>query len=86
MQDRAAEAVQPGDLQRVAVAQQAQHVVELWTAGLGAAGVVDVDVVAGDAGALQRVDLVIWILVSGRDARVAEEHVSKIRDRPVDPS
>jgi hypothetical protein len=39
--------------------------------------VVDVDVAAGDAGALQRVDLVIWVLVSGGDARVALEHVSK---------
>jgi hypothetical protein len=65
---------------------QPQHVVELRAAGLGAAGVVDVDVVASDACALQRVDLMIWVLVSGRDAGVAEEHVSKIRDGPASSS
>lgn len=86
MEDRAAEAVQPRDLQRVAVTQQAEHVVELWAAGLGAAGVVDVDVFTGDAGALQRVDLMVGVLVSSRDARVAEEHASKIRDRPAGSS
>ena len=43
VQHGAAEAVQACDLQRVAVAQQAQHIVELRTAGLGTAGVVDVD-------------------------------------------
>ena len=68
MQDRPAEAVQPGDLQCVAVAQQAEQVVELWAAALRAAGVVDVDVFAADARALQRVDLVIGALVSGRGA------------------
>jgi hypothetical protein len=35
---------------------------------------VDVDVVVGDAGAAKRVDLVVGVLVSGRDARVSEEH------------
>jgi hypothetical protein len=36
--------------------------------------VVDVDVVLGDAGAPQRVDLVVGVLVSGVDAGVAEQH------------
>jgi hypothetical protein len=74
VQDRSAEAVQSRDFQRVAVAQEPQDVVELRAAGLGAAGVVDVDVVIGDAGAAQRVDLVAGILVGRRDAGVAEEH------------
>jgi hypothetical protein len=42
--------------------------------------------VASDARALQRVYLVIGVLVSGRDPRVAEEHASKILDRLADPS
>ena len=74
MQDRSAEAVQSRDLQRVAVAEEPKDVVELRAAGLGAARVVDVDVVMGDAGAAQRVDLVAGVLVGGRDAGVAEEH------------
>jgi hypothetical protein len=45
-----------------------------------------VDVVASDAGSLQGVDLMIGVLVSGRDARVAKEHASKIRHQPVSPS
>jgi hypothetical protein len=43
VQDRSAEAVQARDLQRVAVAQQSQDRVELRSAGLRAAGVVDVE-------------------------------------------
>jgi hypothetical protein len=73
VQDRAAEAIETGDLQRVAVAQDPRDLVELGTAGFGAAGVVEVDVVRVDAGAFERVDLVVGILVSGRDSRVAEQ-------------
>ena len=47
VQDRTAETVEAGDLQRVALAQHAQDNIELWAAGLRAAGVVDVDVRAG---------------------------------------
>jgi hypothetical protein len=65
VQDRSAEAVQARDLQRVAVAQQAQDDVDLRAAGLRAAGMVDVNVAVGDAGATERVDLVVGILVSG---------------------
>jgi len=46
VQDRPAEAIQPGDFQRVAVAQEPKDGVELGSAGLGAARVVDVDVVS----------------------------------------
>ena len=60
VQDRAAEPVQPGDLQGVAGAQQLQHEVELGPGGLGPAGGVDVDVGGGDAGPGQGVDLVGW--------------------------
>jgi len=69
VQDRAAEAVQSRDLQCVALAQDPQDDVELRAAGLRAAGVVNVDVTRGDAGASERIDLVLGILVGRRDAR-----------------
>src|SRR5450755_1293059 len=78
MQDRPTEAVQSGDLQRVAVAKHTQNLVESGAARLRAARMVNVDVLLGYAGAPQRVDLVVRILVSGRDARVAEQHASRI--------
>jgi hypothetical protein len=71
VKDRSAEAVQPRDLQRVAISQQPQDDVELRSAGFRAAGVVDVDVVGGDVGAAERVDLMVGVLVSGGDAGVA---------------
>jgi hypothetical protein len=74
VQDRSAEAVQPRDLQGVAVAEYTEDVVELRSAGLRAAGVVDVDVLVGDAGAVERVHLVVGVLVGGRDAGVTEQH------------
>jgi hypothetical protein len=74
MQDRAAEAVKPCDLERVAVAQHPQEGVELGPAGLGAASVIDINVLGGHAGADERVDLVVRVLLGGRDARVPEEH------------
>jgi hypothetical protein len=82
VQDRSAEAVQSRDLQRVAIAQQPQDDVELRSAGLRAARVVDVDVVMGDAGATERVDLVVGILVTGRDAGIAEDHSVENTDWP----
>jgi hypothetical protein len=42
--------------------------------------VVDVDVLLGDAGAPQRIELVVGILVGDRDARVAEQNPSRIPD------
>ena len=51
MQNRAAEPVQPRDLECVAFAQKAQQVVELRAAGLRAAGAVEMYVLASDAGA-----------------------------------
>jgi hypothetical protein len=68
------------DLQRVAVAKQTQNLVEPRTARSRADRVVDVDVLLGDAGAPQRVELVVGILVGGRDARVAEQNPSRIPD------
>ncbi|MFF1717965.1 hypothetical protein [Streptomyces sviceus] len=41
---------------------------------------VDVDVVAVDAGPKQGVDLVTGVLVGGRDASAADEHVSESTD------
>ncbi len=55
MQDRTAETIEAGELQRVAFAQHAQNGIELWAAGPRAAGVVDVDVSLGHASALERV-------------------------------
>ncbi len=86
MQNRPAEAVQSGDLQRVAIAKHTQNLVESGAARLRAARVVKVDVLLGHAGAPQRVDLVVRILVSGRNARVAEQHASRIPDGPQLPS
>jgi len=40
---------------------------------------VNVDVLLGYAGAPQRVDLVVWILVSGRDARTRAARVENTR-------
>lgn len=74
MQDRTPETVEAGDLQRVAFAQHAQDDIELWAASLRAAGLVDVDVSLGHASALERVDLVVGVLVSGGDPLVAEQH------------
>jgi hypothetical protein len=74
VQDRTPETVEAGDLQRVAFAQDAQDDIELWAAGLRAAGVVDVDVSLRHASAVERVDLVVGVLVSGGDPRVAEQH------------
>jgi hypothetical protein len=47
--------------------------VELRSAGLGAAGVIDVDVLGGHASAEERVDPVVRVLLGGPDARVSEE-------------
>lgn len=58
MQDGAAEAVQSGDDQGVASAQVSPGLVELWSAGLGPAGVVEVDICRCDASAVQCVGLV----------------------------
>ena len=41
------------------------------------------DVLVGNAGPAQRVDLVIRVLVAGRDAGVADQHVSTISDGEV---
>ena len=74
VQDRAPEPIQSRDLECVAVAKQLEQLVELWAARLGAAGAVDVDRVLSDASPQECVDLVVGVLVSGRDARVAEDH------------
>jgi len=76
VQHGAAEPVQAGDLERVAGAEQLEDQVELWPAGLGAAGGIEVDVVPRDAGPQQGVDLVVGVLVGGGDPRVAEQHPS----------
>lgn len=82
MQDRSAQTVQPRDLQRVARAEESKEDVQLGAAGLGVAGVVDVDVIRGHAGTAKDVDLVIGVLVGPRDTRVAEGTASKIADSP----
>jgi hypothetical protein len=42
----------------------------------GAAGVVDMDVVPGDAGPQQGVGLVVGVLLGGGDPRVPDQHLS----------
>src|SRR5450755_3921072 len=74
MQDRATEAIKPCDLECVAITQHPQDGVERRPAGLGAAGVINIDVLGGHAGVEERVDLVVRVLLGGRDARVSEEH------------
>jgi hypothetical protein len=55
------------DLQRVAIAKQKQNLVEPRTARFRAACVVNEDVLPGDAGAPQRVELVVgWSAVETR--------------------
>ena len=65
MKDRSTEAIESRDLEGVAVAEDPQDLVEPGPAGFRAAGVVDVDVVLGDPGALERVDLMVGILLGG---------------------
>ena len=72
----AAEPVQAGYDEGVAGAQVAQEQVELWAAGFGAACSVEVDVVSGDAGAAQGVELVGGVLLVGGDACVPEQQPS----------
>jgi hypothetical protein len=78
MQDRPAEAVEPRDLQRVAIAKQTQKLVEPGAARLRAARVVNVDVLLGDAGAAQRVDLVVGD--SGRRSRRARSRGAPVEN------
>nr|WP_131736091.1 ATP-binding protein [Actinomadura roseirufa] len=77
MQHRPGQPVQAGHLQRVTLAQQLQHQIELRARGLRAGRLVEIDVLAGHSSPQERVDLVVGILVGGRHPRVAEEHASK---------
>ncbi len=77
VQDGAGESVEPGDLQRVAGPQQLQHEVELRPGCLRATRGVDVDIAPLHPVLQERVDLMIGILVHGRDPSVAEEHTSE---------
>jgi hypothetical protein len=72
--DRPAETIQTGDLQRVAITKHTQNLVELRSARLRSAGMVNVDVFLTYASATQSVDLMVRILLGGRDAGVAKEH------------
>lgn len=82
MQQGAAEPVEAGDLERVASTQQLHHEVELRPGRLGTGRDVEVDIASGDAGAQQRVDLVVGVLVRGRDPRVADQHGAGIYRTP----
>jgi hypothetical protein len=77
VQRGAGEPVEPRDLQHVALAPQLEHEVELRPGCLRTTRGVDVDVVAADAGRQQGVDLMIGVLVGGRGARLADEHLSE---------
>lgn len=68
-----AEPVEPGGLEGVALAEQLHHEVELRPGYLGAAGDVDMDVAVLDAGAAERVDLMVGVLVRRGDAGVTED-------------
>jgi hypothetical protein len=74
VQQGAAEPVEAGDLERVAGAQQLHDEVEPRPGRPRAAGDVDVDVALGNAGTQERVDLVVGVLIGGRDPRVADQH------------
>jgi len=63
----AAEAIQPGHHQDVPVAEDLQDEVQFRPGGFGAAGVIDGDVVPGDAGSQQGIGLVVWVLLGGGD-------------------
>lgn len=69
------EPVEPGDLQRVALADVLEDQAEFRAGGLGAACGLDVDVFLFDAGALQGVELVVGVLVGGRCPRLSNEYV-----------
>ncbi len=79
MEQRASEPVQAGDDQLVAGAVgRGEGLVELGPAGLGTAGMVEVDVCRVDTGAGQGIRLVVRVLVGGGDPRVSNQHVSII--------
>jgi hypothetical protein len=86
VQHRPRQPVQPGDLQRVALAQQLQDEIEFRPGRLRPGRLVQMDVLAEHSGAQQRVDLMIGILVGGRHPRVAEEHASKSTPRDRSPT
>src|SRR5690606_24235137 len=74
MRGRAPDSVQAGAYENVSSAQHLVHHVPLWPGGLRAGGVVDVDVLLGDAGADQRVALGVGVLVAGGHAHLADLH------------
>jgi len=78
VQDGAAEPVQPGDDQGVAVAQVPQEQVELRPAGFGTAGPVEVDAVGSDPGADQGVELGGGVLLVSGDPRLPQQHMSAV--------
>ncbi len=70
---RAAESVQAGDDELVAgPVGQGESFLQLGSAGFGADGVVEVYVGRVNAGTGERVCLVVWILVSGGNARISD--------------
>jgi len=78
VQHGATEPIQPGHHQHISVSQDPQHQVQLRAGCLGAAGVVDMDVVPGDAGPGQGVGLVVRVLLGGGDPCVPHQHPSTI--------
>jgi hypothetical protein len=62
--------IQPGHHQHIPVPQDPQHQIQLRAGGLGAAGVINMDVTPGDAGPGQRIGLSVRVLLGGGDPRV----------------
>lgn len=67
---------------RVTLAHQLHDEIELRPGRLRAAGDVDMDVVAVDAVAEKRVDLMIGVLVGRRSAAVAKKYCRKLPEGP----
>ena len=78
VQNRTSEAIQPGHHQHVPVPQHPQDQIQLRPGRLGAAGMIDMDIVAGDPRPQQGIDLMVRVLLGGGDPRVPHQHASTI--------
>jgi len=78
VQHGTSEPIQPGHDQHIPIPQDPQDEVQLRAGCLRAAGVINMDVVSGDAGPGQGIGLVVRVLLGGGDPRVPDQHLSTI--------
>ncbi len=78
VQHGTAEPIQPGHHQHIPIPQDPQHQVQLRAGGFGAAGMINMDVTAGDTYPQQGIGLVVRVLLGGGDPRVPDQHPSTI--------